>query len=80
MQIFPRLAYKIACFCKQKRHQSQVKITIADATVTLQAKREKFNLQADRQIEKTHFNERRNYILQNKEVKQKLFPLTFIYV
>ena len=42
--------------------------------------RENFNIKPDRQMKKTHSKKRRSYIYQHKEVKEKLYPFSFIYV
>ena len=44
------------------------------------ALRQNFNLQTDWQKKKTQSNKQRSYIHQYKEVKEKLNPISFIYV
>ena len=42
--------------------------------------RENFNLKPETQLKKTHSNNGGNYPHQNNEVKEELYPVSFIYV
>ena len=42
--------------------------------------RENFNLKPETQLQRTHSNNGDNYTNQNNEVKEKLYPVSFIYV
>ena len=43
-------------------------------------KRDNFDLKPDQQMKKSLSKKRRNYIHKYKEVKEKLYPISFIYV
>ena len=42
--------------------------------------REKLNLQPDLQMKKTQSDEQRSYIYQQEELKEKLYPIYFIFI
>ena len=41
---------------------------------------EKLNLQPDLQMKKTRSDEKRSYIYQQEDLKEKLYPIYFLYI